>query len=127
MIAPNLLAERIRKLEALAAAPGTAGEGEAAKAALERIRARLCPMPAPPTLIGMTLRLDRSCDRRGGCCDRRGVVGAGVGPHRHTLRCDRCGKHRGWLKSAAADLLTAMMKDGRLSPEPILRDRGIHP
>ena len=29
MIAPNLLAERIRKVEALAAAPGTVGEGEA--------------------------------------------------------------------------------------------------
>jgi hypothetical protein len=36
-------AERVRKLEALAARPGTPGEGAAARAAIERIRTRFRP------------------------------------------------------------------------------------
>jgi hypothetical protein len=76
----------------------------------------------------LTLRLDRTCDRGpGGCCDRRGIVDEGVGPHCYALRCARCGKHRGWLKSAAADLLQALQADDRLSAEPKLSDRGIVP
>jgi hypothetical protein len=121
VIAPDITAERLRELEALAAAP------ETARAAIDRIRARLRPTPTPPTIVGLHLVLDRSCDRRNGCCDRRGVVGAGVGPHQHALRSARRGKHRGWLKRAAADLLTAMLKDGRLSERPILRDGEILP
>jgi hypothetical protein len=128
MLAPdNATSERLRKLEALARRPGTVGEGAAARAAISRIQARFRP-PVPPTIVGLMLRLDRTCDRRwGGCCDRRGVICEGTGPHGHALRCARCGSHRGWLKRTAADLLTAMLKDGRLSERPILRDAGIVP
>jgi hypothetical protein len=121
------IAERLRKLEELARRPGTPGEGAAARAAIARITAAH-PPPALPTLVGLRLRLDRSCDRDpGGCCDRRGVVCEGAGPHRHALRCARCMRHRGWLKKAAADVLQAMQRNGRLSPEPILRDAGVVP
>jgi hypothetical protein len=127
MIAPDsITAERLRKLEALAARPGTPGEGAAARAAIDRLMARLRP-PAPPTIIGLRLRLDRACDRRQPCCDRHGVIGEGRGPHRFSLRCACCGRHRGWVKATAASLLEAMHRDGRLSASPILRDAGIAP
>jgi hypothetical protein len=128
MLAPDsVTAQRIRKLEALAARPGTPGEGAAARAAVERIMARFRP-PAPPTIVGLRLRLDRTCDRgRRGCCDRRGLICEGVGPHGYALRCARCRKHRGWLRKAAGDVLQAMQKNGRLSAEPILRDAGVIP
>jgi hypothetical protein len=136
MITPDsVTTERIRKLEALASRPGTPGEGAAARAAVERIKARLRPPivetrarpPAPPTILGLHVKLDRSCDRQRPCCDRRGMICEGVGPHGHALRCARCRKHKGWLKKSAADLLLAMLKNGRLSAEPLLRDAGIIP
>jgi hypothetical protein len=136
MLAPDSkTTERIRKLEGLASRPGTPGEGAAARAAIERIKARLRPPivetmarpPAPPTIVGLYLKLDRTCDRQRPCCDRRGVICEGVGPHGHALRCARCRKHRGWLKKSAAEVLLAMQKNGRLSAVPILRDGGIIP
>jgi hypothetical protein len=127
LISPDsITAERLHKLEALAARPGTPGEGAAARAAIARIRARLRP-PAPPTIIGLRLRLDRACDRRQPCCDRHGIICESVGPHGPALRCARCRKHRGWLKKTAAEVLLAMHRTGRLSAEPILRDAGIIP
>ena len=121
------LQERLQKLEALAARPGTPGEGAAARAAIARIMDRLRP-PAPPPIVGLRLRLDRTCDRRRhGCCDRRGVICEGVGPHGYALRCARCNGHRGWLKKSAAEVLKAMQRTGRLSAEPILRDAGVIP
>jgi hypothetical protein len=124
-IAPDI-AERLYKLKALAARPGTPGEGAAARAAIERIMARLRP-PAPRTIIGLHLRLDRACDRRKRCCVGVGIVQAGAGPHRFGLRCASCAQHRAWLKASAADLLTAMLRDGRLSASPIIRDAGVVP
>jgi hypothetical protein len=118
-------AERLRKLEALARAPGTPGEGAAARA-IDRIMARARPQ-ITASIIGLRLRLDRTCDRRSPCCDHHGVVGPGVGPHRYSLRCAQCGAHRGWVKTAAADLMEAMRADGRLSSSPILRETGIVP
>jgi len=64
----NKLTERLRKLEAFAARPGTPGEGIAAEAALERIKARLSPNPMPH-------RHCRWCGGdnfiSGGCCHGR--------------------------------------------------------
>jgi len=119
-------AARLHKLEALAARPGSPGEGAAARAAIERIRRRIQSPPAAPSLVGMHLRLDRSCDRAHGCCQRRGVLHPGHGPHRFEIRCADCGRHRGWLKAAAASLLEAMRRDGRLRA-PVLRDKGVVP
>jgi hypothetical protein len=127
MIAPDLFsAKRLRKLEALAARPGTAGEGAAARAAIERIKARF-KRPVPPTIVGLRLILDRSCDRRHRCCRGVGVIIEGAGPHCYGLRCQQCGRHRGWLKATAARLLQAMFADGRLSANPTLRDAGVAP
>jgi hypothetical protein len=113
------IGERLRKLKVLAARPGTPGERQAAEAAIARIHEAV-------SLTGLQLGLDRSCDRTHGCCRRRGVIRPGRGPHRYELRCTNCGRHRGWLKAAAAELLAAMQRDGRLRA-PILRDRGIVP
>jgi hypothetical protein len=129
------LEDRLQKLQALAARPGTPGEGAAARAAIARLMVRLRPPiaeprsqpPAPPTIVGLHLRLDRTCDRRKPCCDRRGMICEGVGPHGHALRCARCRKHKGWLKKSAAEMLLAMLKNGRLSAQPILRDAGVIP
>jgi hypothetical protein len=131
----SVTAERVRKLEALAARPGTPGEGAAARAAIERIKARLRPPiaetrarpPAPPKIIGLHLKLDRSCDRLHPCCDRRAVVCEAVGPHGPALRCARCEKHKGCLKKSTAEVLQAMMRNRRLSAEPVLRDAGVIP
>jgi hypothetical protein len=121
------IAERLAKLERLAARPGSPGEGAAAHAAIERVRRRIqSPPAAAPALVGMYLRLDRSCDRAHGCCQRQGVIQPGRGPHRYELRCADCGRHRGWVKAAAASLLETMQRDDRLR-SPILRDGGIVP
>jgi hypothetical protein len=127
MTALGPTAARLQKLEALAARPGSPGEGAAARAAIERVRGRVQSQPAAAlSLVGMHLRLDRSCDRAHGCCQRLGVIRPGRGPHRFEIRCADCGRHRGWVKAAAASLLEAMYRDGRLR-SPILRDRGIAP
>jgi hypothetical protein len=106
------------------ARPGTPGEGAAARAAVDRLMASL--RPPPKTIIGLRLRLDRTCDRKRGCCDQIGIVRPGRGPHKFSLRCT-CGKHRGWIKAAVGDLLAAMLRDGRLTAAPIPRDAGIEP
>ena len=117
---------RLTALQALVDRPGTPGEGEAARAAIERVLARHNE-PPPDPLLGMHIRLDRTCDRRGGCCQRTGVIEAGVGPHGYGLRCSLCDRHRGWIPAAAADVLLALYRRGDLSASPTLRDRGVVP
>lgn len=112
----HLARRYLTKLEALVQRPGTLGEGEAAEAAIARVRGRQNQAPPPAIidpLIGHSLRLDRSCDRNSGCCDRRGVIEPGTGPHSHGLRCCRCGRHLGWLKTRAASLLRQLHVEGR--------------
>jgi YspA, cpYpsA-related SLOG family len=79
---------------------------------------------------GLKLWLDRNCDRCardpcGGCIF--GVIDAAKGPHSYGLRCADCGRHRGWLKKAAGELLRTLQAKGWLSPLPKLSDRGIRP
>jgi hypothetical protein len=119
--------QRLRKLEALAARPGTPSEGAAARAAIERIRRRLRLPESKSLLIGIRLRLDRDCDRRHPCCDRAGIVGEGRGPHRYSVRCATCKQYRDWISAKAAAVLEALQKAGRLSSSPTLRDTGIVP
>jgi hypothetical protein len=117
---------KFSKLEALAARPGTPGEGEAAKAAIERLY-QLFPDLRPDPLLGLFLQLDRTCDRNNGCCDRTGVVGPGTKTHAYSLRCACCGRHRGWLPKRATEILRVLHADGRLGTEPVLRDQSIVP
>ena len=72
----DLLA-RLRKIEALMAGAGTAGEREAAGAALERVKARLAEQARrdPPirTTVTTMLRLDEEVSYSG--CTKRSDVG----------------------------------------------------
>jgi hypothetical protein len=123
---------RLRSLRALADRPGTPGEGAAAEAAIKRLEAKAPPLVPVDPLIGLVLALDRSCDRIHACCrtpsgSHVGVLEAGSGPHGCAIRCSLCGKHRGWLPRAAAEVLRLLWSDGRLSALPTLRDRSIKP
>ena len=95
--------ERISKLEALAARPGTEGEGAAARAAIQRLKQHLHEL-SPPSLIG---RLLNDIGRRCGRCDGvRFTAGPASGPHAARLDCAGCGAFAGWLsKLRAAELL----------------------
>ena len=85
----NALTERLRKLEALAARPGTPGEGNAARAALERIKARLNPKTVK----------HRPCTS---CGHESFFREAGKGPHAAHLRCAGCGRGGRWLSRREA-------------------------
>jgi hypothetical protein len=115
----NAEIERLKKLEALAARPGTAGEGDAARAAIERIRTRLGmpePVPArrkppkPPARRpdGRPLRMDEEilCDAVAGvfrpckCGGNIFEVWPGVGPHAAQIVCKACRRGGRWLSRA---------------------------
>ena len=83
------LTERLRKLEALAARPGTPAEGIAARAALERTRARLCPKTVK----------HRPCTS---CGHESFFRDPGKGPHAAHLRCAGCGRGGRWLSRREA-------------------------
>jgi hypothetical protein len=89
---PPEAAARIAKLEALAARPGTLGEGVAARAALARIRARVCVVVNP--------RVQRRKPCR--CGSTTFLVEKGKGPHAHHLRCAVCGRGGLWMSHADA-------------------------
>jgi hypothetical protein len=74
--------ERLDKLTRLARRPGTAGEGAAARAALQRLFERN-PRLRADALTGLRIKLDRQCDHERPCCECRGEIAPGKGPHRH--------------------------------------------
>jgi hypothetical protein len=55
-----------------------------------------------PTLVGLTVKLDRPVDRERPCCHNVCTIGAGKGPHAGELICASCGRHRGWLSKPTA-------------------------
>jgi hypothetical protein len=118
--------DRVAKLTRLAQRPGTAGEGAAARAALARLFERN-PQLRADALIGISIKLERRCDRERPCCECCGRIAEGKGPHRHALLCEKCGSHRGWLSRRAADLLLDLHLAGRLSSLPTLHDASIKP
>ena len=90
---PLAAVERIRKLEALAERPGTPGEGVAARAALQRIKARYEVVFRP------TVTRAKACK----CGSTRFAVGPGKGPHaHHYLRRVNCGRGGIWMSRAVA-------------------------
>jgi hypothetical protein len=89
---PREAAERIAKLEALAARPGTPGEGQAARAALARIKARVHVVIKP--------RVERQKPCR--CGSTTFLVEKGKGPHAHHLRCASCGRGGLWMSHTDA-------------------------
>jgi len=97
MTAPHSIdfeaAERIRKLEALAARPGTPGEGVAARAALQRIRARFQAVKRTVNRAGK-----KPCR----CGSTQFEVEPARGPHAYHLRCANCARGGMWMSFADA-------------------------
>jgi uncharacterized protein (DUF736 family) len=83
--------------------------------------------PEPVSLaIGMTARLDRTCDREQPCCENIAVIRPGKAQHAGELRCAGCDRHRGWLPQAAMNFLTAITQRFGAPAEPVvLRDSTI--
>jgi hypothetical protein len=83
------------------------------------------PAPATPA-IGLTVRLDRTCDRDQPCCDNLAIIRPGKAQHAGELRCIGCDCHRGWLPQAAMNFLTAITQRFGAPAEPVvLRDSTI--
>jgi hypothetical protein len=56
-------------------------------------------------LVGIVVNLPRHCQRGHDMCR----VGPGRDPHRASLQCARCGRHRGWLSHKTANFLSAVI------------------
>lgn len=74
--------------------------------------------------IGVPIELPDAC--KCGCTFAR--IGAGIGPHRASLRCASCGVHRGWLAREMYDFINEIIrKFGPLTaPITIRRGKGEH-
>jgi hypothetical protein len=71
----------------------------------------------------MIVRLARSVDRESPCCENLAYVRPGHGPHAAELKCENCGRHRGWLPKSAMNFLNEMAGRFGAPLEPIiLRD-----
>jgi hypothetical protein len=89
--------EKLAKLEALAAHPGTPAEGRAARAAISRFLG--IRLAVPPYVVGERVYAGQTKQPR--CRDCGGAIfriGAGVGPHAAQLTCDACGRFSKWLR-----------------------------
>ena len=67
-----------------------------------------CHAPAAPTdpVQGISVRLSDRCQC--GSCDA--VIGEGKGPHRASLFCSRCERHRGWTSNEAHAFVTEVVE-----------------
>jgi hypothetical protein len=68
----------------------------------------------PDPLVGLHVRLDRSC-----CHGDVVEIGPGAGPHGHSLVCPVCGQHCGWLPKAGAAFLTETIRVFGVPREPV--------
>jgi len=69
---------------------------------------------ASDVLLGLAVELPNLCH----CGSILAAIEAGVGPHRAGLRC-ACGRHRGWVSTAAHKFLTETVKRFGRPTEPI--------
>jgi hypothetical protein len=69
---------------------------------------------ASDVLLGLPVQLPDCCH----CGSRLVAIEAGVGPHCAGLRC-ACGRHRGWVATAAYKFLTETVKRFGRPTEPI--------
>jgi hypothetical protein len=67
-----------------------------------------CRAAAAPTdpVQGISVRLSDRCQC--GSCDA--VIGEGKGPHRASLFCSRCERHRGWMANEAHAFVAEVVK-----------------
>jgi hypothetical protein len=79
------------------------------------------------TAVAQVVRLARSIDRDSPCCENLAYVRPShTGPHAAELRCENCGRHRGWLSKSALNFLNEMAGRFGAPLEPIiLRDSSI--
>jgi hypothetical protein len=76
-------------------------------------RRHLAAAPADP-LCGVAVQLSDRCQR--GSYDA--VIGEGKGPHRASLFCNRCEKHRRWMANEAHVFVAEVVrKFGRMQAE----------
>ena len=62
---------------------------------------------APIDLLhGLSAQLSDTCQ----CGSTDAIIGEGKGPHRASLFCGRCGKHRGWMPNEAHAFVTAVVQ-----------------
>jgi hypothetical protein len=75
----------------------------------------------------MVIRLARSIDRESPCCENLAFIRLrSCGPHAAELKCENCGRHRGWLPKSALTFINKMAERfGAPSAPIILRDRTI--
>jgi hypothetical protein len=71
-------------------------------------------------LIGLRVKLEREVDQCQPCHDNIAEICAGRGPHGHALKCEQCGRFRGWLPKAAADFLTETIRVLGVPCEPLI-------
>jgi hypothetical protein len=68
-------------------------------------RRHLAAAPADP-LRGLAVQLSDRCQ----CGSHDVVIGEGKGPHRASLFCSRCEKHRGWMANEAHAFVAEVVK-----------------
>src|SRR5262245_36593056 len=72
-------------------------------------------------LLGLRVRLEHS----GLCCSSRiAVIGSCSGPEFAELKCETCGRNRGWLSKRTAAWLAAVIKKFGTPTTPIVLRRG---
>ena len=74
----------------------------------------------------MQVRLDREIDRREPCHGNIAIIALGKPPHVAEMKCESCGKHRGWLRAEALTFIESLAQQWSAPVEPIiLRDTTI--
>jgi hypothetical protein len=67
--------------------------------------------------IGLAVEIERGLL----CCDNNiAIIGASTAMHAASLRCAKCGRHRGWLPAAAIPFLEQTMQHFGRPTEPIV-------
>jgi hypothetical protein len=67
-------------------------------------------------LVGLTVAIERHII----CCDNTMIIGAGTAMHAASLRCAKCGRHRGWMPAAAVPFLEQTVAHFGRRTEPII-------
>jgi hypothetical protein len=81
------------------------------------------PPAAPDPLLGLSVELPGVC----GCAATTALIGTGTGPHRASLHCASCSRHRGWVTHTTAAFILKLIDQFGRPTEPIIVRRGQYP
>jgi hypothetical protein len=70
--------------------------------------------------MSLLVKLARDIDTEKPCCENVAVIHPGKGPHAAEMRCNGCGRHRGWLPAEALSFITAVTQRFGAPAEPII-------